>query len=330
MDLFIQLDDDGNPINHPILAQNLQWVIADFDPNNPPTGYARFKRNWPPVVGPDHTYDVHYKFIGGVFQDVFDVRELTPQEKYQRDQEYHNMMLQGKPAPLPTPINLDQPTQIQSNNPTKSQTVETLINNQTEQPAQPQQLLTDNHQPEETQPILDQEPKTFPNIIVLINNIIVSFSEGIDLIPDNNSNEMLFYYTFSSNERVKLNSISQTSLERTDDLPVTYDGNKGDFYVIKSIGAVFAWSGTEWLQITDNTRDPSNNNKTDTSSTWEFNSNINFNLKVSSEIRQERIHICNNCENLSKIKTCSQCGCFMPLKTWLKSSKCPIDKWLEV
>lgn len=50
-------------------------------------------------------------------------------------------------------------------------------------------------------------------------------------------------------------------------------------------------------------------------------------LLVTSELRNERIEICKNCEWLTDLKFCSKCMCFMPVKTWLSGRKCPIKKW---
>lgn len=50
--------------------------------------------------------------------------------------------------------------------------------------------------------------------------------------------------------------------------------------------------------------------------------------KVSEEIQQRRMDTCNNCEQLYKVSNrCRLCGCFMGVKTWMKTQKCPIDKW---
>ena len=46
-----------------------------------------------------------------------------------------------------------------------------------------------------------------------------------------------------------------------------------------------------------------------------------------SQVVAKRIAICKSCPELSRFKTCSQCGCFMPAKVRLMSSKCPLDKW---
>jgi hypothetical protein len=49
---------------------------------------------------------------------------------------------------------------------------------------------------------------------------------------------------------------------------------------------------------------------------------------ASTELREKRLNICNDCEHLLKItKNCKKCGCFVSLKTGLQGAKCPIGKW---
>lgn len=48
---------------------------------------------------------------------------------------------------------------------------------------------------------------------------------------------------------------------------------------------------------------------------------------LEKEARQSRIEICESCEHLTKLKFCSKCNCFMPVKTWLRAKKCPIGNW---
>ena len=43
--------------------------------------------------------------------------------------------------------------------------------------------------------------------------------------------------------------------------------------------------------------------------------------------REKRLATCKSCENYTKIHTCNLCGCFMPIKTYLKKSDCPANKW---
>ena len=52
-------------------------------------------------------------------------------------------------------------------------------------------------------------------------------------------------------------------------------------------------------------------------------------ITVAEEtVVQERINICNNCEHLFQpTRTCKLCGCFVDLKTKIKTSSCPINKW---
>ena len=40
-----------------------------------------------------------------------------------------------------------------------------------------------------------------------------------------------------------------------------------------------------------------------------------------------RFSICLECPQLTKAKTCKECGCFMVAKTKLKDAKCPLGKW---
>ena len=46
-----------------------------------------------------------------------------------------------------------------------------------------------------------------------------------------------------------------------------------------------------------------------------------------SSVVAKRIGICKSCPELTRIKTCSQCGCFMPAKVRLMRSSCPLGKW---
>ena len=41
------------------------------------------------------------------------------------------------------------------------------------------------------------------------------------------------------------------------------------------------------------------------------------------------MNICNTCEKLTSIKFCSSCGCFMPVKSRVKTTSCPLGKWTK-
>lgn len=47
---------------------------------------------------------------------------------------------------------------------------------------------------------------------------------------------------------------------------------------------------------------------------------------VSNDKQIERMNICQKCEHFDHGR-CSQCGCFLAIKTGWASEKCPIDKW---
>lgn len=50
--------------------------------------------------------------------------------------------------------------------------------------------------------------------------------------------------------------------------------------------------------------------------------------RSSEELAAYRLSICKGCEHFLKhTQRCSQCGCFMSLKTTLKQAKCPVRKW---
>jgi len=47
-----------------------------------------------------------------------------------------------------------------------------------------------------------------------------------------------------------------------------------------------------------------------------------------SEVAEERMQVCATCDYFNMdYATCQQCGCFMPAKTKLSTSHCPIGKW---
>lgn len=49
---------------------------------------------------------------------------------------------------------------------------------------------------------------------------------------------------------------------------------------------------------------------------------------TTKTVRDTRYEICKRCDRfLSPVKVCRECGCSMPLKTWLKNATCPLNKW---
>lgn len=55
---------------------------------------------------------------------------------------------------------------------------------------------------------------------------------------------------------------------------------------------------------------------------------LNSNNYTTKDIRDSRYEVCKSCEHFfNPIKMCRECGCSMPLKTWLKNATCPVGKW---
>lgn len=55
------------------------------------------------------------------------------------------------------------------------------------------------------------------------------------------------------------------------------------------------------------------------------------NVKVSDIVREERFSICKSCDEFHKTtEFCKVCGCYMPAKTWIASTSCPIKKWVKI
>lgn len=55
---------------------------------------------------------------------------------------------------------------------------------------------------------------------------------------------------------------------------------------------------------------------------------LNSNNYTTKNTRDSRYEVCKGCEHFfNPIKMCRECGCSMPLKTWLKNATCPVGKW---
>ena len=62
---------------------------------------------------------------------------------------------------------------------------------------------------------------------------------------------------------------------------------------------------------------------------WDlYNKNLG---RVAEVIAAERMELCKACPNyVALTHQCTQCGCFMNLKTKLPNAVCPIGKWDQV
>lgn len=51
-------------------------------------------------------------------------------------------------------------------------------------------------------------------------------------------------------------------------------------------------------------------------------------FRLSEELSNERFNICKQCEFYDEKRAeCTQCGCYLPVKTTDLGEYCPVDKW---
>lgn len=80
MQLYIKVEN-GNPINHPLLKENVQTVFPDIDFTNLPDWLANFERVSAPVIGPyEKNQRNQYEFIGEIVKDVWYTDPMTTEE----------------------------------------------------------------------------------------------------------------------------------------------------------------------------------------------------------------------------------------------------------
>lgn len=87
MSFYIKIDENNNPIDHPIVEENLKYLDPDFDPNNLPEGLVVFNKTEMPILG---VYEVlagtRYVYQNGAVNEVHDTRQMTADEKLQKQQ----------------------------------------------------------------------------------------------------------------------------------------------------------------------------------------------------------------------------------------------------
>ena len=81
MDLYIQIDENGKAVNHPMLEENLLQAFPGININNLPSNIAKFQRTPEPdrepyVKEPTVTYEPR----GGVYTEVYHREYMTSDE----------------------------------------------------------------------------------------------------------------------------------------------------------------------------------------------------------------------------------------------------------
>lgn len=91
---------DGEPVNFPVIEQNLKMFFPDLDPNNPPDGFARVVRSSIPEItgkkiieGVSYELSDHYTALNKTttYLETYHLREITFQEKIDMIQQYRRM-----------------------------------------------------------------------------------------------------------------------------------------------------------------------------------------------------------------------------------------------
>lgn len=85
LELYIQIRD-GQPHEHPIIADNFRAGFPSVDTANLPDTFAKFVRVDPPEIGEYEVYEgVSYQWVDGVVKDVHSVRPMTDEERAAED-----------------------------------------------------------------------------------------------------------------------------------------------------------------------------------------------------------------------------------------------------
>lgn len=85
MNLYIQIEN-GVPINHPALEENLLGAFGEIPSNWEP--FVRVPKPIPPLYKTFDDPEVEYAKVDGVWADVWHLRDMTPEEKINHQNNY--------------------------------------------------------------------------------------------------------------------------------------------------------------------------------------------------------------------------------------------------
>ncbi len=81
MNLYIQIDENGKAINHPIMEDNLQQAFPGININNLPSNISKFQRTpFPTLTAYEKEPRVTYELRGDVYTDVYHHDYMTREE----------------------------------------------------------------------------------------------------------------------------------------------------------------------------------------------------------------------------------------------------------
>ena len=82
MELFIQIDENGQAKEHPIMGDNFRQAFPNIDVNNLPSNFAKFERVPAPIPGPyeKNHRSSYQKRPDGVWADTYTCDPMTQEE----------------------------------------------------------------------------------------------------------------------------------------------------------------------------------------------------------------------------------------------------------
>jgi hypothetical protein len=89
--LYIKIEN-GEPVSHPIVESNLRFFFPDFEPDNPPEGFAKFVRNPEPTLPSDSVIEktTYEKSDDGIYSEYYHIKKVSMQEKLDIIDEFKN------------------------------------------------------------------------------------------------------------------------------------------------------------------------------------------------------------------------------------------------
>lgn len=249
--LFI-LVQDGKPVNHPVTGSNLTMIFPNFDPDDPPEPFEKFKRIPVPRIGQMHQYiGTTYEKFNGVWQDVHQIELLPLEERTKKISDY----VRANPKPFESWIFNENdlrweppvPMPIDGNvwywNESLQKWYQNIIDIEEEFN---QQFLT---------PILiksvDELPPSGPvnkkqQYMLETNFNLYRWQDDewqLMPIPEPVLEDQVVIDAYLDSQPVKVLGILQNII----DLNENYSGDFADAYIIKDINRLYAWNGNEWV-----------------------------------------------------------------------------------
>jgi hypothetical protein len=85
MNLYIKIDENNNPKDHPIIEDNFKQAFPEIDLENLPVQFAKFIQVPKPNLGPyDKDILSHYEWAGAEVTEIWTIIPMTVEERLQK------------------------------------------------------------------------------------------------------------------------------------------------------------------------------------------------------------------------------------------------------